>query len=183
MKQGYKYSWDQIEILKNNWKQLSVDYNGKFRSIKINNALVLRRFEMEIPYSFGKIILKTDEFKPLKINYKFQKNYNEHFIIYPEDFTDKIGKLFGFKEFEIGVKEFDTKFFLKGNSKELTFKILTKKMRNYLLNHYISNFKLDKEKNISYLELNIVINELDTSEMNELINIFKECVLIIEKEF
>lgn len=182
MKQGYKYSWDQIENLKNIWKRLSVDHNGKFRSIKVDKEGSLRRFELEIPYSSGKIILKTDEFKPLKIKYIFKKNYSEHFIIYPEDFTDKIGKIFGLKEFEIGIKTFDNKFILKGNSKYLISNILTSAMRKFLINNYISNFKLENVKNKTYLELNIVLNELDKSEMNDCINIFKKCIDIIEIE-
>ena len=182
MKEGYKFTWSEIEMLKINWNQLSLKNNGKFKSIKSFKHSITRRFELEIPYSSGKIILKTDEFKPLKIKYKFKKKYSEHFIIYPEDITDKIEKIFGLKEFEIGIKTFDNKFILKGNSKDLIFDILTLTMRKYLLNHYISNFKLENVKNKTYLELNIVLNELDNSEMNDCINIFKKCIDIIEIE-
>ena len=177
MKEAYKYSWTEAEHLKKIWHQISMDHAGCFkalRSIKGNLS-----YRLEIPFSNSKIILTTDEYKPLKLVYSFGKKIDSNFLIYPEDYTDRIGKLFGLKEFEIGIRKFDDKFFIRGNDKSILEKILSINTRNFLLENYISNFKLETSENKTYIELNIVINELDNVEMNNYIEVFKECIKAI----
>ncbi len=178
---SYKYSWTEIEVLKQNWKNIAVEFNGSFKTIK-NQSFdtadpYIRSFDLKIPFIEGKICINTSEFRPLKLCYNFSEKIPGEFIIYPEDFMDKIAKFLGAKELETGNKEFDNKFFIKGNDKKLIESILTKKHQEYLINNQIINLKLEKNKNHTKLELNIVINELEYSNMKSAIDLFRNVLL------
>jgi len=177
----YKFSWNEIDILSQRWKQLADENKGEFKVIKVNefghvNDSTIRKFRLTIPFLNGKIILLTTEFKPLKVSYSFNTvNFNE-FLIYPEDFTDRIGKLFGLKEIEIGDNEFDRNFIIKCDNDEFIKKLLTKELKRFMLENDISNFKLEKIEHDSILEMNIAINELDTHKVMEVLKAFKEFI-------
>lgn len=183
---GYKFSWTEIDILRKNWKTLAEKNNGEFKTINVHsiadkNDVTSRKFELRIPFLESTIIFFSTEFKPLKISYLLHSvNFNE-FLIYPEDFTDRIGKLFGLKELEIGDKIFDRSFIIKAENEEFLKRVLTTEMRNYLLQNAISNFKLEKIEEGSNLEMNLMINELENSKMIELLSIFKNCVTNIKR--
>jgi len=187
MKSGYKYSWTEMKILSQNWKKFAEVNGGKSHTKNVKSFgnfddPKLRKFELRIPHNKGEIVFNTDEFRPLKISFEFKKITKDEFLIYPEDFTDKIGKFFGIKEFEIGDDKFDPKFMIRGNNKELIIRILNDRIKKYLLNNYISNFKLFSQNSKSIIELNIVINELDYNEMQDILDVFKELVTIVEKQ-
>ena len=185
MKQGYKYSWTEMGILKQNWNKIAEEYKGKYKTIGAQSFgnlsdPVLRKFELKIPFSGGQIVLLTTELKPLKIRFEFRDEAGNEFLIYPEDFTDKTGKLFGLKELEIGDSEFDRKFFIKGDNKKFIKQILTPDLKKYLIDNYVANFKLERVKGLKSVELNIVINELKYSEMVLLIKLFQKCIMTIK---
>ena len=185
MKQGYKYTWTEMEILKQNWLKLAKEFNGTYKTIHSESFgnfddPILNKFDLRIPHESGEIFLLTTEFKPLKVSFSFPSKLNTDFLIYPEDFTDKIGKFFGLKEIEIDDYRFDSKYLIKGSNEKLIKLILTKPLKEYLLNNHVSNFKLQTEKQESVLELNIVINELKYDEMNKLIELFKETIELIK---
>jgi hypothetical protein len=118
--------------------------------------------------------------KPLKIGYIFKTKADLEFNFYPEDFSQKVGKLFGLKEHEIGDKEFDDRYIIKGNKKEFIQKILTDDLKQLMLNNYIPGFKLEKQHGVICLELNIVINELDYSQLKLVIELLKKVILAIK---
>ena len=104
------------------------------------------------------------------------------FIIYPENFTDKIIKLFGGTEIEIGDVEFDDRFIIKSNNEKFIAKLLNQDIRDFLLANYVANFKLTSNKSVDTLELNIVINELELSETKKVLEMFQSCVKMIMNE-
>ena len=181
MTQGYKFSWAELDILKQNWKKFADENHGEFKITNVNSfENSSQKFKLTIPFLDGQITFHSTEFKPLKIIYSFASiNFNE-FLIYPEDFTDRIGKLFGQKEIEIGDSVFDRNFIIKGNSEEFVKKLLTEELKRFLLENSISNFKLEKTEHESTLELNIAINELEIAKMKEVLKIFKDCVTIVK---
>jgi len=186
MNLGYKYSWTDLKILSQNWKIFSENNGGSSKTNKTysfgnRSDKLFQKFEVKIPIQNGDIVFTTNEFNPLKIRFNFKENIKYKFLIYPEDFTDKIGKLFGMTDFEIGEDKFDRKFVIQGNSMQLIDKILNSKLRNFLLNNYVANFKLDLFKNKSFVELNISINELDYNEMEVILILFKEIIKTLIK--
>lgn len=181
MKLGAKYSWTEISVLNNNWQKLALDNGGKSKTISVGGG-VYERFELKIPFSESVIEISTDEYKPLKIKYSFKKPLDLEFLIYPEDFMDQISKLFGNKEIVIGDELFDHKYFIKGNQELRIKKMLNSNFRAYLLENFVSNFKLEKIDHVNVLELNLTINELDYSSMSRLMNLFMECIIAISDE-
>jgi len=103
-----KYSWTEIDTLRNIWKTFADKNAGEFKIFVTKTNL--RRFEILFPFSDNQIKFITTEFKPLKIYYTFKKSLIDEFLIYYEDFTDKIMKFFGSKKFLIDDLTFDKKF-------------------------------------------------------------------------
>ena len=183
---GYKFSWSDMEILKKTWESIAKSNNGTFkiknvRSFANTNDPTLRKFELTIPFAGSNIVLLSTELKPLKLSYKFKNELFLEFLIYPEDFTDKIGKLFGLKEIEIGDPEFDPKFIIKGNNTGSIKKLMTLELREFLLKNYISNFKMENLEGFSTLEMNISVKELEFEAMQNVIQTFKDCITIIKQ--
>jgi len=174
-----------MEVLSENWKIFAKNHFGKSKTIGAQSFgnwsdPVLRKFELKIPFSKGEIVLATSEFKPLKLTYQFSKGTNIEFLIYPEDFTDKIANFLGSKEIEIGHKEFDENYFIKGSNEKFMHRLLNSQTRKFLLNNYISNFKLCQVNKADMIELNIVINELELVEMEKVLKLFKNCITLVE---
>ena len=103
-----------------------------------------------------------------KINLKLE------FLIYNEDWMDKIGKLFGLTEYEIGIKEFDEKFIIRGSNKRFVSKILDKQTREFLSkNDSLSNCKLETSSGKSRLILNAPFNETNLAKFDNTIDFIK----------
>jgi hypothetical protein len=184
MKQGYKYTHTEIRLLHENWKKFAKDNIGKSKTIKVlswanKSDLWLRKFKLEIPFLNGQIIFSTNEFKPLKITFEFHNQLPHKFLMYPEDYTDRIGKYFGLKEIEVNDIDFDSNFFIKADEFEFINTLLSPELKTYLTSNYVANFKLDEKNDLSFLELNIVINELEYSEMDELLVLIKKVIKTI----
>lgn len=185
MKLGYKYTWTEISELNENWTSLANEYNGNFKKINVQsfanlNDPQLKKFELSIPFLNNHIIFITTEFKPLKISFLFEKMLRYNFLIFPEDFTDKIGKIFGLKDIEVGDLEFDKKFIIKSNNANQVKKMLTFETRRFLIENDVANFKLENIGDKSILELNIALNELDKAKMKSAIVFFKTVLQIIK---
>jgi len=181
---GYKYSWSDMINLIESWKDIARENSGEFKVVNVhsfanNDDPFLRRFEITIPFLDGQIFIITTEFKPLKICYTFNKVIADEFLIYEEDYADKIGKLFGATDIETGDVDFDKKFMIKCDDDGLLKKVLTFDLKKFLLENYVANFKLENANESSTLELNVAIIELDKTKMNDVIRLFKESVEII----
>ena len=165
-----------IQIVKI-WKELANENGGKFNNIlctspaaidPINNKL--RRFELKIPSVHdSQIVFTTSEKHPLKVKYEFQKQLDFEFQIYPEDLIEKVFKLFGAREVQIGLKEFDNKFILKSNNQEFMKYILDQRNRDFLSHVTLSSINLRSVKN-SEFEIVLVIHEHVKEEMQELLD-------------
>ena len=180
-----KFSWSEIAVLEKNWRNFAEENFGEYKTINVSsytNESGLFKFEMKIPFSNGQISFLTTEFKPLKISYLFDKFNPNEFIIYPEDFTDRIGKLFGLKEIETGDTEFDRKFIIKSNNEIFLRAILSFEIKKFLTDNFIANFKLEKTDSSSTLEMNAAINELEMTSIKNILKLFKECITISNRE-
>jgi hypothetical protein len=184
MSLGYKFSWTEMDLLSQNWNDFAKKHDGEFKVINVRSAAnfsdpTLRKFLLEIPYLDGQITFLTTETKPLKVSYSFPKTLTHEFLIYNEDFTDKILKHFGLQEIEIGDPVFDKNFIIKGNNEIFMRKILSTELKAFLLENSIANFKLEKVEEGSSLELNIAINELEVSNLTKILERFKDCISMI----
>jgi hypothetical protein len=171
----YKYTGEEEALLIEKWGKLAKDNNGVFKTF-VDKVGGLHRFEMDILFSDGEIRFTTNEQRPLKVAFEFGSVPNFEFLIYEEDYTDKISKFFGAKEITLGDDLFDQRFFIKGEDKKAISSVLTSNMRTFLLENKISNFKLEKADSTSILELNLSYNELDYTSMESLLHRFIDCI-------
>jgi hypothetical protein len=187
MSLGCKFSWSEIEILCKTWDALAIKNNGTFvtRNVRQGNGSIdytSTNYELRIPFANNHIILLTDNHMPLKVYFHFLHDTGCDFLIYPEDYADKLAKVFGLKEIRIGDPVFDPKFIIKGNNPDFIKRILTFELRNFLLNNFVSNFKMEAAEGASLLEMNISVKELDAVEMQNVIQTFTDCIVSVNND-
>jgi hypothetical protein len=185
MKQIIKYSADEMKQVYLNWENLAKEYNGEFNLVNASTVEELadpeqRKFEFKTLFTNEELCIYAIGFTPLKIGYVFRMKKDLEFNLYPEDFTKKVGKLFGLKEHEIGDPLFDDRFIIKGNNKEFIIKMLNEGLKKFLTDNYVPVFKLERNHGALHLELNVAINELDYSQLKLLIELFKKVILTIK---
>ncbi len=153
-------------------KNFAKERNGTFKVKKtapgIGGMNSWRVTILNLPYKNGEIHFIISQASSMKIHYIFNLNIKLDFLIYNEDWTDKIGKLLGLKEHQIGINKFDNKFIIKGTNKTFVSNILDKPIREFLIkNDRFSNLILESKANNSKLELNAPFNESNTTKMKE----------------
>ncbi len=160
------------------YKEIAKEYNGNCKLIKTAPGLggmnSWRVFKINIPHIKGKIDIDISQASPSRICYSFDIDLNLDLLIYREDWLDKIGKMFGLKEYEIGIKEFDDRFVIQGSNKDFVLKILDEEIRKFLLtNTSFSNLRLEKQENISVLNLSAPFNDTNFEKLRQTIEIMK----------
>ncbi len=102
--------------LYDSYKKIAKEHKGNCKlrktALGLGGMNTWRIFEINIPYRNRKIDFIISEASPTKISYSFNIDLYLEFLIYREDWMDRIGKVFGLKEFEIGIKEFDKMFII-----------------------------------------------------------------------
>ena len=167
-----------MSTLYNYLNEIAKKHNGNCKLRKtapgIGGMNTWRVFEINTPYKDGVIIFIMSEATPTKINYYFDINLHLELLIYSEDWLDKIGKLFGLKEYEVGIKEFDEKFKILGSNKRFILKILDKHIREFIqTNSSFSNLILEQKINKSVLVLNAPFGESNLKKLENTIEIIK----------
>jgi hypothetical protein len=183
----FRLSDQKMSQIINVWQEIADQNNGKFRYIlcispagidPINNKI--KKFELLIPSLHNsKIEFNSSEKHPLKVRFQFKKQLNYEFQIFPEDFIEKISKLLGSKEIEIGVKDFDNKYILKSNDEDFIKYLFDEEARTYLQSVLVSSINLGN-KGYSVLELTLSINEENKNEMIRLLAFIKQFIIRID---
>lgn len=167
------------------WRDFAKKHDGSIRNTKTGASPVgfglssWKKVYLTIPYKNSEIVFVTGEATRMEIYYKFKKDLHQNFLIYPEDSVDKIALLFNImSEITINDEEFDKCFFIKSNNENLVNNILTKDIKTFLIENrrYISNYKLEKTKEISILELNSPFNENNLVHMEQVLSFMKNSV-------
>jgi hypothetical protein len=131
---------------------------------------------MYIPYKYSEIIISSGESDSIKINFDFNIDIGFRFLIYQEDYMDKIGKLFDMvKEITIQDRDFDSKFIIQTNDSTKMGLFLDEFIKEYLLLRYgyLANFKLDAINNSMVLTLNAPFYERNTEMLEKTIQFIK----------
>lgn len=98
------------------WQDISSEFNGKF-SIGHNSGNELELLKITIPYQNLEIKLTESDTKPLKVGISFKSRTNYELIIGYEDFFEKLLKLLGKRDVEIGYEQFDEKYLVQSNDR------------------------------------------------------------------
>ncbi len=164
-----------MELIVRNWQLIAEKYNGRFRNIlakspafidPLNNEI--RRFELHIPMAGENITFRTSENHHFKLDYKFRKILDFEMQIYPEDYLEKISKLLGMKELEVGNSSFDSKYIIKSTEPDYAKQLLDKTVQDYMIKFKMYSFQLTTE-NESRLMIMPYIKEQNIKELEAFI--------------
>lgn len=167
------------------WRDFAKKHNGSVRNTRTGVSPVgfgmssWKKVYLTIPYKGSEIVFLTGEVTRMEIYYKFNKELSQNFLIYPEDSFDKVALLFNMaSEMTVNDEEFDKRFFIKGNNENFISNILTKDIKAFLIENrkYISNYKLEKNKEVSVLELNSPFNENNIIHMEKVLSFMKKSI-------
>ncbi|MBN2745410.1 MAG: hypothetical protein JXR34_01675, partial [Bacteroidales bacterium] len=147
-----------IGLFIQDWRDFAKKHNGSVKVTKTpfsplgGGMSVWLRVFLSIPHYNSNIVFFTGEAAEIKVYYDFKKDIGLNFLIYKEDYLDKIGKHFHLiNEIQINDFEFDKHFFIQSNNESFVKEVLCDSIKEFLLknNKYVANFKLEKEKTSS----------------------------------
>jgi len=179
-----------INFFIQDWQEFAKKHNGTLKSTKTGfspvgfGMSVWKRIYLNIPYHRSDIVFFTGEAAQMKIYYNFKKDIRLNFLIYPEDYFDKIGKCLNLlNDITIHKTDFDNSFFIKSNNDIFIRKILSHEVMDFLLKNkiFLANVKLENEKNTTVLELNAPFDERNLTHMEDVLSFFKKTIDNIEE--
>jgi len=160
------------------WKDLSDEYNGVF-TIKQTVSRDLESLVLKIPYKKYLIKFTESDTHPLKITCKLNANYKFDFFISYEDTLEKLLKLIGNQDIQIGDELFDEKYLIQGEQTDLIKKILENgAIKTILLSKNVFSY------NCIYDNKSIQLSSLVSRTINsksDLYELFKLFCLTIDK--
>lgn len=174
-----------INFFIQDWIDFAEKHNGSINQTKTGispvgfGMSVWKKVYLKIPYFNSEIVFITGEATRMEIFYDFQENIKLNFLIYPEDYMDRIGKFFNMiTEICLNDELFDKEYFIKSDNDLLIKTVLTNDVKAFLLKNrtYVSNYKLDLKKGSTVLELNAPFNENDIAHMENVLSFMKKSI-------
>jgi len=174
-----------INFFIQDWIEFADKHNGSVKQTKTGlspvgfGMSVWKKVYLKIPYSNSEIVFMTGEATRMEIFYDFKKDIHLNFLIYPEDYLDKVEKFFHLiKEVYIEDKVFDKKYFIKSDDENLMNTLLSDDIKEFLLKHrtYISNYKLELKNNSTVLEFNAPFHENNIHHMENVLSFMKKSI-------
>ncbi|MDE5420877.1 hypothetical protein L3073_01505 [Ancylomarina sp. DW003] len=174
--QDYK----DVRSKKHVWEELAHIFNGELK-IKYTVSKVLYTLNLEIPYKNHNVVLIETDTKPLKFNVELDLNRSFEFNLSWEDYTEKVMKIFGKQDIDVGDERFDEKYLIQSNETELLKRFFKgRKLKESILknNIYIVSFELLKNKGISNL---LTVKDRNTKDINTLIELVQLQFMLIDR--
>lgn len=174
--QDYK----DVRSKKHVWEELAHIFNGELK-IKYTVSKVLYTLNLEIPYKNHNVVLIETDTKPLKFNVELDLNRSFEFNLSWEDYTEKVMKIFGKQDIDVGDERFDEKYLIQSNETELFKRFFkSRKLKESILknNIYIVSFELLKNKGISKL---LTVKDRNTKDINTLIELVQLQFMLIDR--
>jgi len=156
------------------WKELSDEFGGVFK-IKYTVSKDLERLILQIPYKQYMIEFSESDTHPLKIESTLMANRDFEFIISFEDTLEKLLKLFGQQDIEVGDKDFDRKYLIKEKNTNFIGHILSEEgIKTILLKNNVFSFGCNYQKKDNTLLLSSLVSRTINSkdELSELFKLF-----------
>ncbi len=119
------YIYRNVIEKKSLWKEVAKEFNGTF-FVKSTVSKDLNTLVLEIPHNNNILILTETDTKPLKSETILHLDTKFILNISIENTFEKIVKLFGNNDIEIGIPEFDNKYFIHSNIRKTAIEILQK---------------------------------------------------------
>ena len=138
--QEYKDVLDKKEL----WKIIAEKLNGEFK-IKQTISRDISTLILKIPYKNQLVVLTESDTRPLKSEINMDLKTKFEFGISWEGGVERIMKIFGSQDIQIGIHEFDKKYLIQSNNTKQTITIL-RDLKDLILklNIYIINLHYEK---------------------------------------
>ena len=126
------------------WKEIAKKLNGKFK-IKQTISRDISTLILEIPYKNQMVVLTESDTRPLRSEINMDLKEPFELSISWEGGVEKIMKIFGSQDIQIGNQEFDKKYLIQSNNSSQTISIL-RDLKDLILklNIYIMNLHYEK---------------------------------------
>lgn len=174
-----------INFFIQDWVDFAEKHNGTVKQTKTGlnpigfGMSVWEKVYLKIPYFDSEIVFMTGEATRMEIFYNFQDDMKLNFLIYPEDYMDRIGEFFKMMtEICLDDELFDKKYFIKSDNEKLIKTVLTDDIKDFLIKNrtYISNYKLELKNGSTVLELNAPFNENNIPHMENVLYFMKKSI-------
>jgi hypothetical protein len=147
------------------WREIAKDFNGTFK-IGHTSSNVLEILRIYIPYKNWEIKLSESDTRPLKFEIDFIPKIDYDLTIGLEDTIERIIKRFGKGEIELGYKDFDEHYIIKGKNPGKTIQLFTHEIIVGFLKYNVYSFaySINKKKQTSQLisVISRVVDDKDT---------------------
>ena len=130
---------------------------------------------LQIPYQHYMIELSESDTHPLKIRCTLGAKRDVGFMISYEDTLEKLLKLFGQQDIEVGDKAFDSKYLIKEENSEFVGHLLSEEgIKTILLKNNVFSFQCNYQKKENTLLLSALVSRTVNSkaELSELVRLF-----------
>lgn len=162
------------------WKELSDEFDGIF-NVKTTISRDLERLTLQIPYKHYMIEFSESDTHPLKIESNLMANCDFEFMISFEDTLEKLLKVFGQQDIEVGDKSFDDRYLIKEKNTNFIRQILSEEsVKTILLKNNVFSFGCNYEKKDDTLHLSSLVSRTINSK-EELSELFKLFCMTIDK--
>lgn len=156
------------------WQEFSDESEGVFK-VKQTVSKDLESLTLQIPYKQYMIVFSESDTQPLKIESTLMANHDFEFSITFEDTIEKLLKLFGQQDIEIGDKDFDNKYLIKEKNTNFIGHILSEVgIKTILLKNNVFSFGCNYQKKENTLRLSSLVSRTINSkdELSELFKLF-----------
>jgi len=122
------------------WKEMAEEYQGELH-VKKTVAKDLERLILDVPYKQYNIEFSESDTYPLKIECQLSTDKSIDLFISFEDTIEKLLKVFGQQDREVGDASFDQKYLIKGKNADQVRKIFeNEEIRMILLSNNVFSF-------------------------------------------
>lgn len=156
------------------WKDLADDLNGTL-IVEQSISREVESLMLQIPYKRYNIKFTESDTLPLKINCKLPINQLFEFSVSYEDSIEKLLKLFGHQDIQVGDTLFDKKYLIQGTDDELvTYLFADGETKAILLSNNVFSFTCRYDKTDRTIQLASLASQTvhSKSELSELFRLF-----------
>ena len=173
-KRGPSLGYSDISPKRAMWQEIANKQNGIFK-ISMTSGKEIETHNISIPYKKWNIEISNSDTRPLKFQISFQTCLDFDLTISWEDFIDRIGKVFGKHDIELGLMEFDKHYQVQSNRPELVKEIITTNIQKTFLKYNVCSLSFQAANNNKGAELiSVIERNAGTKDMIlELIDTFK----------
>lgn len=176
----YGFGYGDVNKKKESWKSFSDSIAAKF-SIKLSASNSLESLFLNFAHNGVEIQFSESDTRPLKVTFSVIAKSKCEISISREDFIEKCLKMAHLcKEIEVGNKEFDDLYLIKGNDDNVLRKLLTDDIQALMLKTQIYTLYSSYNSETKKIDFTSTINRR-VSEIEELTDVHALTCLLVEK--